>query len=281
MHRSIAYTSLCILMFGCAAKSLNVGSDDGDPNNSGLNAYTSNKCADAATPITLPNYAAPDACVTGNELSAFVGQWDGYYQGSGMSDDNSTFHLNILGANATNGLCGTITYGVHPTPVTLPAATDPTADYPPAALNLGTSVNRPSSMPLMGVAYTLVNGRIDGQRIRFDVNTFEVFKSWCEIQSSYPADDSCLHFMCAPNMASRGSTDGSGPCYLIDPNTQQEYPYNCNQLNGCSAMDVCDCDAKHCTAGSMVTIPFDLLVSGDQATGKGSSYDVILNRLKP
>lgn len=276
MSRLAGVVMVAVFAVGCGGNALKLGSDE-DGGISTLPGVPD--CSNSTNTVTVTDYAAPDACVTSNEQAALVGKWDGYYQGTGFSDEYATFHLNIMGANAEKGLCGTIMFGTQTVPITIPPATDATADYPPAALNLGTNLTRASSLPTPAFLYTILNGRIDGQRVRFDYAIGELFNSWCALQTSYARTADCMFYGCLPNWSAQGSTDPAGSCFLIDPNNQV-HQYSCAQMGGCSLTSMCDCDKTHCvgTTGYGRT-SFDLVFNGDQATGVAGGFTAILNRV--
>jgi hypothetical protein len=277
MSRIAGVVMVTVLAVGCGGNTLKVGSDE----DAGVASFPGvPDCSNAPNTVTVSEYPAPEACVTGNEQAALVGKWDGYYQGTGLSDEYATFHLNIMGANADKGLCGTIMFGTQTVPITIPPATDPTVNYPPAALNLGTNPINPSSLPTPAFLYTILNGRIDGQRVRFNYSIDEIFNSWCALQTSYARTEDCTDFGCLPNWPAQGSTDPSGSCFLIDP-TNQMHQYSCVQMGGCSLNTICDCDKTHCVGrGNLGSASFDLVFNGDQATGAGAGGTTILNRVR-
>ncbi len=127
-------------------------------------------------PTPLPTWSTPDGCVTGNESAQFVGVWEGYIQGTSIGDESSTFRLNILGANSS-GLCGTVTVGTHTAPVTLPPVTDPNGPYPPNSILPSTLAMNNEYEPILGLAYTIQDGRIDGQHATFSFAYKEVFRA--------------------------------------------------------------------------------------------------------
>ncbi len=192
MLRLIAHSLIGVLALGCSAKALNVGKTDDGPIDTNSPA-----CQDAAAQIQLPDWPTPDGCVVGNEMASLVGVWEGYYQGTSIGDEKSTFRLTIIGANAQKGLCGTISFGTHTAAVAFPPpATDPAADYPPnsAAYNVDPALGM--VYITLGLPYTVLDGKVDGQRVTFGYSVMEIFKSWCALQTPYPADSSCYNFLC-------------------------------------------------------------------------------------
>lgn len=182
MSRIAGVVLVIVLAVGCAGNALKVGSDEDAGDNSAITATggaSAINCAGTTAGPTLPQWLAPDACVTGNENAAIVGEWVGYYQGTSIDDESSTFRLKILGANATKGVCGTLTFGAHTAAIAMPVATDPA--IAPAGTPLATNAGAPSAVNslMLGVPYTLINGAMDGQRVTFQFSEAEIYRSWC------------------------------------------------------------------------------------------------------
>ena len=277
MFRTLNYCVVGLLLAGCAAKSLKVGSDDspsGDP---------TNQCRDASTSVSLPDWTTPNACVIGSEITSIVGQWEGYFQGSQIGNEASTFRLDIMGANSTNGICGTITFGSHtPSVAYHPPATDPTAVYPPVGFSTNIDMMHGSIGAILGLPYTILNGKVDGQRVTFGYSVDEIVKSWCALQTPYANNDSCTSFGCMPNGSIVGATDPAGTCTITTAG--QTKNYSCAQVMMCTMGMTCACDATHCVANRGTGAVFDLIFANGAVTGVGSGPNgnggnVILNRV--
>jgi hypothetical protein len=269
MSRTLGYCVFGLLLVGCGAKSLKVGSDDSPSSD------PTSQCRDASIPIMLPDWPTPNSCVVGSEITSIVGQWEGYFQG--LLGEPNTFRLDIMGANSTKGLCGTITFGSHTAPVAYPPpATDPTAVYPPDGFSANVDVMYGNMGPILGLPYTILDGKVDGQRVTFTYNVNEIAKSWCVLQTPYAWDDSCTHFGCLPNGNGTGPGNPAGCTITIGGQTKS---YSCAQFMMCDAHPMCDCDATHCVAGGLRVSSFDLVFSGGGVTGLGNGMNVILNRV--
>jgi hypothetical protein len=267
-----------VLVVGCAGNTLKLGSDGDAGDNSAITATggaSAVDCTGTTAGPALPQWLAPDACVTGNENAAIVGEWVGYYQGTSIDDESSTFRLKILGANATKGVCGTLTFGAHTAAIAMPVATNPATV--PAETALGSV--------MLGAPYTLLDGALDGQRVTFSYSQPEVYKSWCELQTSYPTDNSCTRFQCLSSSSSI-ERESAGVCYLTNQDGSNKHSYSCLGIDICVMYSAsgCVCNATGCTAvmsGSGVL--FDLTFTGDQATGVSTAATgnrtVIFNRV--
>jgi len=283
MSRALSYCVVGLLLAGCAAKSLKVGSNDspsGQTGDAGDAGGETNQCRDASTPMSLPDWTTPNACVVGSEITSIVGLWEGYYQG--LSGEVNTFRLNIVGANLANGICGTITFGSHTAPVAYPPpATDPTAVYPPAGFSPDIDVINGKIGPILGLPYTILDGKIEGQRVTFGYSVNEILRSWCPLQTSYAQDDSCNWFGCLPNGTTTLPANPAGCTITIGGQTKS---YSCAQVMICRMTESCTCDATHCVASHFDSGSFDLVFADGGATGvgsggNGSGINVILNRV--
>lgn len=229
-----------------------------------------------ASPITLPTWATADGCVIGTENAQFIGTWEGYIQGTPIGDEPSSLRLNIVGANS-RGLCGTVTVGTHTAPVTIPPATTATDVYPPGA-TISPNCRRgpaPPLDPILGLAYTIQDGKSDGQRATFAISYTEVYRSWCSLQTSYP-NDLLTGYACLPNTG--GYVDSEGNCYIGNGSWQQE---SCMQFCLCApTVNICACGPQGCTANPDTSDHlFDLLFNGNQAMGMFGSSNVVFNRV--
>jgi hypothetical protein len=270
MLRLIASPIIGLLVLGCAAKSLNVGKNDDEPID--LNSPT---CQDASAGIQLPDWPSPDACVAGDEVASLVGVWEGYVQGYPIGNEATTFRVTIVGANAEKGLCGTISFGTHTTPVAYPPpATDPKAVYPTGETYRNLDIWGDTFGVVLGRSYTIRNGQFDGQRVTFEYNTMEPFRSWCEIQTPYPADNSCNMFLCGLNTLVSGN--------IVDHTCQFDNTadLSCTQEMACVFDLACACNAQRCTANiNKGRGSFDLLFNGERAMGTGAGGSVHLQRV--
>jgi hypothetical protein len=58
--------------------------------------------------------------------------------------------------------------GTHTAPVTLPPVTDPSGIYPPNSIYPSSEVMSYRYGPILGFAYAIQNGKIEGQRATFN-----------------------------------------------------------------------------------------------------------------
>lgn len=276
--------TLALLVTGCAARALDVGSNAANGGSTGsptgsVGTGTSVKCPEDYSPA-LPEWPSNDDCAKGTQEPLFLGRWDGYVQGASIDDQFNTFVLEITAANETR-VCGSLRFGDQTAPVTLPAVTGPDEPYPPGSI----SAPPYSSVkgPFLGVAYTLQDGHRSGQRMTFKFALSEVFREWCSVQSSYEYTydtPPCTSYHCVPGGYMFQPT---GP----DCKTQStpNGPINhvsCAKVDLCGVMNpYCVCNASQCVADASTADAslFDLTVSGETATGVYGSNSVVFHRV--
>jgi len=238
-----------------------------------INIQAGIDCSSTA-PTPLPTWDVADGCVTGNELAQFVGTWEGYIHGTAIGDEASTIRLKILGANS-NGLCGTVTFGIDTAPVTLPPVTDPAAVYPPESI--APSYSTAGSAPILGLAYTMQGGQVLGQRATFQLAYSEVFKDWCSVQTSYPASANCLMFTCEPGDEHVASS--SSPSYsYYSTNPDLKFYDTMSRMMMCKGPGICECNVAQCAAVNKYNTLFDLTFNNDQALGTLGAQVVTFDR---
>lgn len=297
MERFFSGLTLSLLLVGCSARTLEVGSS-GETGGSQALGSTGGTSALAATggngtctvdnSPALPTWPSNDDCTTGTQQPQFLGLWDGYVQGTAIDDQLSTFLLNITAANETR-VCGTLTFGDRTVAVTLPAATDRDAAYPPASV--AATANDQIHGPFLGVAYTLQNGQRNGPRVTFKFAASEVFKQWCSLQTPYEymytqgvtpcSDYHCVQGGYMFSMPGPSATFTSSCQTQANPNA----PINevsCGKLILCAftmSLPYCACNATQCAAVVSDSALFDLSFSGDTATGVYGSSTVLFHRV--
>jgi hypothetical protein len=222
-------------------------------------------------PNPLPIWATADGCLTGNESAEIVGTWEGTIQGA-ADNEASTMRLQILGANS-NGLCGTVTFGIHTAAVTLPPVTDPSTEYPPDMLGPSNyPLPNVYSQPILGLPYAMQNGTILGERATFQIGYKEVFKEWCEVQKSYPMWADCTVFSCEPGNG-RSTSEPTYSYYTEQPNVR--FYDTIERMTMCKGSVICQCNVEHCIANRDGLLLFDLTFDGDQAIGSFNGQDVV------
>jgi hypothetical protein len=195
----------------------------------------------------LPGWPAPTMCPP-YVPSPLTGQWVGHIDSYHFPSGSDLVHIFIEGADATS-LCGSITFGVGPLP---PPATDPDVGYPP-----GASLDRNSIAwyaPYEGFNYRLADATVIGNDMRFTIRGYEVWKSWCVLQTSYPSEGDAA-YRCrqqgTPASSTESGADGGTECFIVDT-FGQSHMIDCDKMNLCGGVggsdSVCDCNATGCNA---------------------------------
>jgi hypothetical protein len=163
---------------------------------------------------------------------------------------------------------GTLSVGA----VTLDPPTDPNVGYPPEAHADGAQSSALLVHLYDGIAYDLRNVSANHQGVRFEVDAFQAFEGWCELQTPILTS---AGYRCRQNWGGGvRRTDGQKHCFLTNPVTNE------NQEEDCVAISLCVLDAPrgcHCTeaecsvndGGRRAAVAFDLALdeAGDTLRG--------------
>jgi hypothetical protein len=191
--------------------------------------------------------------------------WTGYVE-------NHMFHsgsdaLVLTFATDANGIAkGTVVLGMGTPP---PPATDPNVGYPPDLLSqiFGAGPGSAREYVAEGYPYVFDGGSFDAHRLRFAVDTSQLWAGWCALQT--PASDGSGQ--CLPNW---GATFSTSMCALIDPNTQANVPVDCGKLSLCwGPTSTCNCSPSGCglSTAKLGGADFDIFLTGDTASGSATS----------
>jgi len=201
-----------------------------------------------------------------------VGRWHGYVENEAAPWDE--LFLDIKGANS-NGVCGTLTVSNAEPPA---SPSDAKEVYPPeasAALTGADSI-RVGSPLIAGYASTLLNGKLDGTRIRFGISPREGYRSWCRLQPSYAAlgwgGASSRACSCSPG-GDATISPREGDCSSITySNRGVSVTLGCYQAGQCGA-EVCACNASGCDSSDGLVDNFDLTADGtDRIEGSDTDH---------
>jgi hypothetical protein len=164
--------------------------------------------------------------------SPLVGVWRGHWPDPILSTSEEA-ELTIAGLTADGTPCGTFKIGEGPE---LPPATDAAESYPPGTV-YGAGGNGPFTVARNyhpGHPYPLMRVESGPRRLAFAIPVFEIFRSWCELQTQFEDTNSCF------DNRANSSGDAAG-CY------QHDRPVSCAQLTLCGA-GVCRCENGCCFA---------------------------------
>lgn len=173
-------------------------------------------------------------------LSAYAHTWDGHAEAWQFGDGSDRVRVTLDGAGQ-----GTIRLG-DSAPLALPVAGDPP---PPYAATAETDF-----------AFE-VEARLEDERLRFEINEWQRYQAWCELQTpvlldaDYPDVYACHRLV----RTSQGNADGT----CVDADTGEVAL--CDTLTACS--DNCVCTRESCQASPLG--PIQQLL-GDQAPAPGA-----------
>jgi hypothetical protein len=142
-----------------------------------------------------------------------------------------------------------------------PPAPDPNTGYPPSssggaagAAGAAGAGAAPGLEVYEGFRYTILAGNVTRDRVRFKVESHELWKEWCALQTPVPLQDGSGGYGCLPNL---GWSSGPEGCRIYDPNTGAERVVDCGKVQLCS-FRVCECTAQSCKATGYGDTVFDL-----------------------
>jgi hypothetical protein len=136
-----------------------------------------------------------------------------------------------------------------------------------------------------GFAYSVLHGQDTSSRITLQINGWETWKAWCELQTSYPyystsgsleaglVDAGVGGYQCVPPEG-EAVYAGSG-CFLGVAG--QQTPINCSKLSLCE-YPVCTCTQTGCTVPLCGTNPpiiqFDMQLASGTLTGSVAGLSI-------
>jgi hypothetical protein len=112
--------------------------------------------------------------------------------------------------------------------------------------------------------YTILDGQLEGNRLRFRVEMSEPWCAWCADLDPLEVREG--EYSCAPTTL--GGSSGPDGCFVHAEDTDAEVPWNCISLAACGAeMQQCGCTQAGCSAvgvntpeRSMNSIRFDVAI---------------------
>jgi hypothetical protein len=243
-------------------------------------------CSGGSDPVSIGSNEGK----TGESLSDYSAFWDGYLEGGTFPSGSDRVRVQ-LDADGQ----GYLEVGDIPP---LAPATDPEALYPNDGLSLGVD---PDSLLHEGFRYTLRDAAVQEKRIRLSVATWELYTSWCELQTPHAnpnPGNGMLDYSCSV-LSNTAFTTADGTCYAglpeqcltCRPGDFQPGPdsieVNCNQFHYCNASpnvnQPCACTADGCVSTDNPALALDAALEHDGAELTGTltwnqNYSVRLTR---
>jgi hypothetical protein len=211
----------------------------------------------SGTIMTDAGPSGPDVGVLGASQS-----WTGYVENYQFPSGSDLINITFA-SDAAGNMVGTITLGTGTPP---PPATDPNVGYPATVEAMLANGGGTGLVGYVaeGFAYPLVNGTLTTNRMRFDVNRYDLWQSWCALET--PAVDGSGR--CTPNWESEstGSTEDV-VCNFINPANGQLVPIDCGKQIICG-IGTCACGTNSCAPGQNdEPLSFDLSITNERADG--------------
>jgi len=275
-RRTIAFGALAAAVAGCGGRTMDLGSNNagaapGSPNASPTASYGGFAGAEPCTVSPISGSDAGAALDAGASLVPLVGTWTGYIETLPATSGNLTL---VFAQQADGSVTGSLTFGTAPPP---PPPTSATELYPPGSGGPAPgTLWSPNLVPFPdpGFPYTAVNISFDGTRLQFGIVKDELWKAWCELQTSYAWNSGAQMCGCLPNFGGYTvlSTNDAGITTFVVTSTGVTETVNWALLQMCTgayALDLCYCTAAGCstnmeTADSIL----DLRLAADELDGQ-------------
>jgi hypothetical protein len=227
------------------------------------------------------------------------GIYKGYVETFMFPDGSDTVTMALTFDSGTT-VTGTVFFGDGPA---LPAPTDPTVGYPPGYADSPTY----QQVPLEGFAFTALDGNYSAPRLRLQIQVTELWKKWCEIQTTiYPmydegVDGGCDHLLGYGCLPAVGRPPGNFAGCEWASCSQGPTPIDCGKYALCGGGapgSICSCTEASCTVvpslppqfsnGPSSSVSFDMqlqqgMLDGSIAgiaagLGGGQAFNVHLKR---
>ncbi len=280
MRTAILYVSFIAL--ACTDEPLDVGET-----NPGSNTGGTSGAGNYGGPGENPGEPLPEwppsttDCVSSTDLPV-TGVWEGWIQ-DWQFRNQLPLRVEILGASERGGLCGTLRWGEGTLP---PPPTDPEHAWPDDR-DLGSGLSAASYFR-EGATYSILDGGVRGDQVRFRITAVEFWKPWCEIQTSYWNGFFDEAWLCMPKGMSSTVTDEHSVC-VFHQYDDSDVVVERAKCELCFNILTCACNEGGCTATGLnesKSAYFDLVFEEDRATGalEGNYVsvgpEVLLNRVE-
>lgn len=199
--------------------------------------------------------------------AALKGVWQGYFEGYTLMSGSDVVTLTLgTGSDGVDRIDVVMGVGPPPNP-----PTDPAALWPPQT---GNGLGLPFVPTYIeGFSYAAHGVVWQGDRLTFNIESYEPWDPWCKAQSSYPMFDNngkIDGYQCLPQYGSSGNF-GTNQC-TVYTNAQQtmQMAVSCGRLALCSLSMTCACDACGCGANHSIDLSYDITFeSNSPASGVG------------
>src|SRR6185295_13585444 len=188
---------------------------------------------------------------TGELLSDYAATWDGYVEAFKFKSGSDRLRIELDEEGHGVVALG----GAEP----LAPASDPESLYAPIPL-VSFSGDPDGPFQLVpdvlaeGFAYTVQHAEVQEKRIQFGIDSRELYKSWCELQTPvHNTAPVAPEYGCLPYYdTSTGLGIGAdAQCYINDYVTGELVEVNCAKMPYCGPTPVCSCTASGCTVAPL------------------------------
>ncbi|WP_437310182.1 hypothetical protein [Sorangium sp. So ce388] len=189
-----------------------------------------------------------------------VARWEGYVENYKFRSGSDKIQIDIDSVEGDE-IHGTVRFGAVPS---IPPPTDPDVGYPP---NAAPENEVDARLPYEGFDFTMLGAELTDRRLRFSVDTRELWTGWCELQASYPMAPGSDSYKCMPNASTE---ENNNVCNLGGE------PVDCGYMHLCGS-SVCDCGESGCTINTWGGLDFDFAVDQQEANGSMARESNISN----
>ncbi|WP_437585930.1 hypothetical protein [Sorangium sp. So ce1000] len=194
-----------------------------------------------------------------------IAHWEGYVENFKFRSGSDVIQIDIDTVEGAS-IQGKVRFG---TGASVPPAVDPDVGYP---TTIEPEASYDIDLPYEGFDFTMLGAELTDRRLRFSIDPRELWKGWCELQTSYLRNPGSNTYSCMPNEAWEAGSDG---CHLGGQ------PVDCGCLALCERA-VCDCRESGCTIDARDAVDFDFAVDQQRADGSivfgRTIYNVRLTR---
>ncbi len=211
------------------------------------------------------NIGDGELSVDKNALASYAAEWEGYVEAYTFPSGSDRVRVTL--DEAGNGWLR-LGDAEEPAPPTNPDVGWPEGFF---VLDQHGQMIRTTWEVLEGLRYPISGAVVEQERIRLTVDTFDPFRAWCELQTSYPGQQGhdeeygCL----SVSGFSAGGAAENNVCVLLEDGEVDWTPIDCVKAHLCSGL-TCACDETGCTSGDGSSVPLDAALSDDGKSLVGS-----------
>jgi hypothetical protein len=208
------------------------------------------------------NIGDGELTVDKNALSSYAAEWTGYVEAHTFLSDNDQVRVTLDGQGN-----GWLQVGIGSTP---PGPTDPAVGWPPvlAAMSID-DVNTYASYLFDGIRYPIRGARVELERIRLTVNSYDAYTAWCGLQTPMlHTDETPARYGCTAESGYEIPTGTNACATGVDANGAP-IVVDCAKAVLCMGT-VCSCDQSACRSGAGQDVQLDAALDDTGTTLVGT-----------